>query len=102
MKFENNKRVRTAYVNYLRSTYTDLGQCYTTPSWTKRDIFDYWSNRIYTDYGCNALLSMKIIGYNSMMFTLGFTFTHDNDVVFCYITKDKVSYMLIDEKEVKR
>lgn len=100
MKFENNKRVRNAYENYLRSNYTDLGQCYTQPSWTKRDIYDYWSSRIYTDYGCNALLSLKIIGFNSMVFSLGFTFTDNDKKVFCYITKVRVSYMLIDEKGV--
>ena len=96
MKFENNKRVREAYQRYLESKYETLNDCYVRPSCEKDSIYRFWLKKILNEYGFVPMASLKIIGFNSMQFSLGFTFQHDGNTVFCYITKDKVSYMLID------
>ena len=96
MKFENNKRVRQAYQAYLKSNYAVLSQCYEKPSEDKYDIYDSWVSKILEDFGINAVLSLKVISFNIYMFTLGFTFKYNDNNVFCYITKDRITYMLID------
>lgn len=93
MKFEKTQTIRSAYYRYIRSPYSsNLYECYANPSAAKRDAMDYCL-RLCRDLNGTDL---RIIGYNCMVFSVGFVFTDENGrKCFAYITRDYDRYMYI-------
>lgn len=76
--------MRNAYERYLVSAkYDDLYKAYRTPSPRKRAAWDYCKRLMKELDGKN----LRIIGFNSMMFSAGFRYEKDGKPVFMYITK---------------
>lgn len=88
-----NKKYNGVYNSYLKSRMYALHQLYKSYSYHKAQAFDYCVDL------CNKLngYNLKIIGGNSMSFSVGFMFKKDNIEYFAYITKDYNRIMKIEE-----
>lgn len=81
-----NKQMQQTYSRYLKcETNDNLYNYYTKPSYAKIKAMEYCKKLCRDLHGYN----LRIIGYNSMQFSVGFEFYNENGVLcFAYITKD--------------
>lgn len=95
----NNKQIKEAYKQYLKSNYYELYQCYNNYSYFKEKAIEYCKELQYKYNGFN----LKIIGFNSMTFSVGFIGeipdekTGEIKEAFFYITKNYDRYIFTDE-----
>ena len=89
------KAIKNAYENWERSRNYDLYDCYANPSANKIAAMRYCCNIFIDHDGAD----MKIIGYNTMTFSVGFMGIVDGRNAFIYITKDYDRYIFMDELE---
>ncbi len=92
----NTKQIKTNYKHYLQSSYYNLYDCYNQPSYYKIQALEY-CKKLMKKYNGKSL---KIIGYNSQTFSVGFVGEIDNKEAFFYITRDYDRYIFIDDLEV--
>lgn len=95
MTHTTNKTIKGAYEKYERSRLYTLDDCYSSYSAAKENAMDYCVNLFIDHDGAE----MKIIGYNSMTFSVGFMGIVDGKSAFIYITKDYDRYIFLDELE---
>lgn len=81
-----NAKCENLQKRYTLSSWTDLRDCYKTPSQYK--IWAYDDCELINAYFYGGL--GKIIGFNTCMFTYGFYGIYNNCDVFVYITKDRI------------
>ena len=81
-----------ALSRYIRSNKRTLSDCYGTYSNEKFDALEYCYDlmNIYDGY------DLRIIGYNSQTFSVGFIGTISGQKAFFYITKDHDRFILIN------
>ena len=79
------------YKNY--GGYHSLCECYDKPSWNKIEAWEYCKRLCNV---CNGK-GLKILGYNTCTFSVGFTFIYEDKKYFAYITKDYNRVMEITE-----
>lgn len=88
-----NKLMQGAYNHYLRSNNgSNLYYCYGKPSDNKFKAMEYCED-LMKEYNGHYL---RIIGYNSMQFSVGFLFYKDGKNYFAYITKSHDRFCCID------
>lgn len=97
MTHTRTQQIKNAFEDYNRSRLYDLFDCYERPSRAKENAMEYCKTLCH-QYSGRAL---KIIGYNTMTFSVGFIGTVDDRPAFIYITKTYDRYIFIDEMEVK-
>ena len=90
------QQIKQAYRNYCRSYNYDLYDCYEQPSRAKREAMDYCARLMEENNG----KALKIIGYNTMTFSVGFIGVIDGKEAFIYITKSYDRYIYMNEMEV--
>lgn len=89
-----NKKDKNTIFNYLRSTNYNLMDCYRTASCYKWRAY----NDIIQEMNNNNGYNFKIISYNQMMFTCGFTFENENGGKFLkYYTPTKTSILFLGD-----
>ena len=86
-----NKRIKSAYEQHQNSRLYVLNDCYKNPSTTKFDIFSECRQLMRKYDG----FDLRIIGYNSMIFTVGFFGYINKRLNFFYITPEHIRYMEI-------
>ncbi|MBQ8793937.1 MAG: hypothetical protein IJZ63_04240 [Clostridia bacterium] len=91
----NSKIIKDAYRKYLDSSYYDLYDCYSSCSYAKREAMDYCKELANEYLGYN----LKIIGFNTSTFSVGFIGQMDGKKIFVYITKNLNRYCFIDTLE---
>lgn len=93
MKFQNTKLLRRQYQDYLKADNDgNLFEFYATFSNEKYKALESCKRYMNKLNGKN----LQIISANGWAFTVGFTFTtEDNRKAFCFITKDNTRYMYI-------
>lgn len=96
MTHTHTQQIKTAYRNYCRSGNYNLYDCYEQPSWAKREAMDYCTRLMEENNG----KALKIIGYNTMTFSVGFLCVIEGKEAFVYITKSYDRYIFINEMEV--
>lgn len=79
------------YKRYLRSSDTQLFDCYDKPSQAKFNAYDYCLS-LFREYNGS---DFRIIGYNTFGFSVGFMFEKDGKTYLAYITKDNDRYFEI-------
>ena len=91
MKIENTKRMREALDNYYSAEFTELYQVYHHYSKAKEKAM-FYCKMLCAKYNGE---DMRIISWNTFMFTVGFFGTINGKKVFFYITptKDTAMYM---------
>lgn len=90
MTLSNTKTMKNAYERYLNSELSNLWECYGKYSRAKADAMDYCKRLMYELNGHG----LRIVSYNCNVFTVGFTFTNENnEKCFAYITRDHDRYM---------
>lgn len=93
MTHANTQTLRDAYHRYTKShTYT-LEQAYTNHSRAKQYAWDYCRELEHKYNGYN----LKIIGFNSQTFSVGFIGKIGDKDAFFYITRDYDRFILIEE-----
>ena len=85
--------LRNAYERYIQSNNYTLEQCYCNHSRAKQNAFDYCRELEYQNHGYN----LKIIGFNSQTFSVGFIGEIGNKKAFFYITRDYDRFILLEE-----
>ena len=97
----NNKQIKQAYKQYAKSDLYSLEHCYNSFSYAKQQAWNY-CKELENEYdGYN----LKIIGYNSMQFSVGFVgeisdvITGELKKAFFYITKSYDRYILTEDLE---
>ena len=78
--------------SHHRSCLTDLAQCYKNFSQLKWQAYCYERDTQYVLNGFN----FRIIGYNSMMFSVGFYFYMNEELYFHYATNKTTKDFLVD------
>ena len=96
MTHTRTQQIKNAFQDYSRSHNYNLFDGYKRPSRDKEKALEY-CKRLMHEYNGNTL---KIIGYNSMTFSVGFLGTVDGRTAFIYITKSYDHYIYMDEMEV--
>lgn len=80
------KLQKSIYERYLKSETYNLRQCYETYSWRKEMAYE----RCCKTYTEKNGYRFRIIGYNSMQFSVGFIFLKDDVKYFHYQTRDNI------------
>lgn len=80
------------YRKYLKSSDTQLFDCYDKPSQAKHKAYEYCLD-LFSKYDGS---DFRIIGYNTSQFSVGFMFEKDNKNYLAYITKDNDRYFEIN------
>ena len=86
--------MRNAYARYKVSSLVDLGDCYKSLSSRKIKAFEY-CEKLCAELGG---WDLRIIGYNTMVFSVGFEYpdTDTGVVCFAYITRDYDRFCELD------
>lgn len=98
INWNNTATLRRAYQDYCRSSHRTLSDVYGRYSTAKDNAYNYCVD-LMEKYNGNDL---RIISYNTFMFSAGFTFevldSETNEVkrAFCYITPSHDRFMIID------
>lgn len=98
INWNNTATLRRAYNNYCGSSNRILSDVYGSYSTAKDNAYNYCVD-LMEKYNGNDL---RIISYNTFMFSAGFTFevldNETNEVrrAFCYITPSYDRFMFID------
>lgn len=87
-----NKQFKGAYKSYKWSDYYTLDDLYKNASIYKHNAYRYCRDLYYKYNGYD----FKIIGGNSMTFSVGFKFIENGIEYFAYITKDYNRKIAID------
>ena len=87
-----NKQVMGAYNRFRFYEGRTLWDCYNNPSRAKENAWEYCNNL------CNAMggNDLTVVGYNSTLFSAGFTCKHNNRDIFVYITRDQDRFIYLD------
>ena len=96
MTHTRTQQIKNAFQDYSHSHNYNLFDCYERPSRNKEEAMEY-CKRLMHEYSGKAL---KIIGYNTMTFSVGFLGTVNGRAAFIYITKTYDRYIYMDEMEV--
>lgn len=96
MTYSNTKQLKNAYRDYLRSTNYHLSDCYINCSYYKQKAFWYCQDLVKKYNGSG----LKIIGYNSQTFSVGFIGEIFGKKAFFYITKTYDRCIYIEDLEV--
>ena len=88
-------RVKAYYESYMNAVskhgYRGIFDCYKNPSWAKikaeRDIVKEGYNKGGYAY--------SVISYNTSIFTCGYVFWRDNEMIFCVHTPNDYGEMII-------
>ena len=98
MTYTNNKNIKNKFVDYSKSTNYTLRDIYTNFSIYKENAYNYCVELMQKLNG----YGLKIIGFNSMTFSVGFigeipdSKTGEIKKAFCYITRDYDRYIFIE------
>ena len=88
-------RVKAYYQDYMRAVnkygYRHLFDCYKNPSWAKVRADKEIANEIYNKDG----YGYSVISYNTSIFTCGYVFWRDNEMIFCVHTPNDYGEMII-------
>ena len=95
MIYTKAKNIKSAYEQYDRSSLYTLDDCYSSCSAAKRAAMRYCVDLFIKYDGAD----MRIIGYNSMTFSVGFMGVVDGKNAFIYITKDYDRYIFLEDLE---
>ena len=87
-----NKQFKGVYASYNRSNYYRLDDLYKNASHYKENAYFYCRDLYFKLNGYD----FKIIGGNSMTFSVGFKFVENGIEYFAYITKDYNRKIAID------
>ena len=85
-----------AHERYKKSKATELWDIYLSYSTEKALAYDYCT-KIALDLKAYHYDRLKIIGWNSQTFSVGFYGLYDGEVVFVYITKDYDRYIKLSD-----
>lgn len=95
MKYCNNKMMKVKYYSYKKSYCYDLYHCYGKYSISKEYAMKY-CRELEEKYNGHSL---KIISYNTSIFTVGFIGYIDGKEAFFYITRDYDKYIFLEDIE---
>lgn len=95
MKYCNNKMMKSQYIHYNNSRCYELYHCYDRYSENKCRAMDY-CRELEEKYNGHSL---KIISYNTSIFTVGFIGYIDEKEAFFYITRDYDRYIFLEDIE---
>ena len=87
-----NKQEKQIYEKYQMSTYYRLEHCYDKPSNRKRQIYENLIDECTLNDGWN----LKIMSYNSQIFTAGYIVLNGNDKFLVYHTPTKKQIIKVD------
>lgn len=93
MTHTTQKAIKTAYNEYLKSDRYFLTDCYDRMSEAKRNAWRY-CEKLFIDYGSGII---KILGFNTFQFSVGFVGWMGDRKAFFYITRDYDRYIYLDE-----
>lgn len=86
-----DKRIKSAFERHQKSCLYELNDCYKIASQNKYDIYQE-IHQIMREYDG---FDLRIISYNSHVFTVGFFGYINNRLNFFYITPENIRYMEI-------
>ena len=88
-------RVKAYYQDYMWAVnkygYRHLSDCYKNPSCAKMRAERAIANEIYSKDG----YGYSVISYNTSIFTCGYVFWRDNEMIFCVHTPNDYGEMII-------
>lgn len=95
MQHAKIREIKHAYQRWMNSSDYSLRDVYKSHSWRKEHAFDY-CRTLCRDYDGAEL---RIISYNSNIFTCGFVGVVDGKKAFVYITPSYDRYAYLEELE---
>ena len=93
MTHAKTKAIKTAVLHHAKSDKTSLLHCYAKPSDAKHIALQYCQELVRKYNG----ESLKIIGFNTSHFSVGFYGKIDGKDAFFYITPYHNRYIFVDE-----
>lgn len=88
MKNLTKKQREQIIESYNNSNNRRLEDCYDRYSSAKARAYQYCWNLMAEKGGCG----LRILGHNSMSFSVGFRFEENKKEMFAYITKDNIRF----------
>lgn len=97
MTHTTSKVIKTAYEQYKKSHLYTLNDCYQNASYNKQRAYNYCRELAHNHDSYIVGEPLKIIGYNSQTFSVGFVGIINGKKAFFYITKSYDRYIYFDE-----
>ena len=93
MTHTTTQNIKNAHTAYEKSTDYNLYHCYNNHSYAKEKAWNYCVEQMIKHNGSG----LKVIGYNSMTFSVGFYGEINGKSAFFYITKSYDRFIYLDE-----